>query len=159
MKDQLTGRFSETHGESKPTTPEYEAWSAMRKRCLNPKHRSFKNYGGRGITIHARWFGYGNFLTDMGRRPSPSYSLDRIDNDGNYEPENCRWATRSEQQQNKRIGLLFSSNTSGVAGVSWNSQMNKWEAYHWRQNRKIRLGYFRRFEAAVAARKTWEISR
>lgn len=80
----------------------------MRQRCLNPKHSSFKDYGGRGIAICQRWLrgdgarsGYECFFADMGQRPSKGHSIDRRDNDGNYEPSNCRWATAIEQAANK----------------------------------------------------------
>ncbi len=91
--------MSETHLHK---SVEYHAWSNMRERCRNPHHKSYANYGGRGITISPLWDTFAAFLADMGRRPDDSFSLDRIDNDGNYEPGNCRWATRSQQQQNKR---------------------------------------------------------
>jgi hypothetical protein len=82
-------------------TPAYNAWRSMRQRCGNPKCRNYPNYGGRGIVVCFRWELFDNFLADMGERP-PGRSLDRIDNNGNYEPGNCRWATHSQQQANKR---------------------------------------------------------
>lgn len=90
-----------THGESNRTS-EYRAWVNMRGRCTNPRDPGFKNYGGRGITICGRWDDYSAFLSDMGRKPGPGYSIDRVNNDGNYEPGNCRWATRDQQNSNKR---------------------------------------------------------
>src|SRR5690606_6584889 len=84
-------------------TPEYNAWSSMKSRCENPTVASNKDYGGRGIRVCDRWRdSFETFLADMGPRPSPQHSIDRIDNNGNYEPRNCRWATVLRQQRNKR---------------------------------------------------------
>jgi hypothetical protein len=83
------------------STPEYQAWASARKRCFNPRDPSYPRYGGRGITMCERWNSFEVFLEDMGARPGPGYSIDRINNDGNYEPSNCRWATGREQGGNK----------------------------------------------------------
>jgi hypothetical protein len=93
-----------THGHTRGGLkhPLYAAWAAMRQRCQNPAHHGYANYGGRGITVCERWRDFGAFLADMGERPE-GLTLDRIDNDGNYEPGNCRWATALEQRHNQRV--------------------------------------------------------
>lgn len=90
------------HGLSK--TPEYKLWQSMNSRCRNPKGESYVNYGGRGITVCQRWQdSFVAFLDDVGRRPSPELTLDRINNDGDYEPGNVRWTTRKVQAANCRL--------------------------------------------------------
>jgi hypothetical protein len=82
---------------------EYTSWRNMKQRCLNPKNKDYHHYGERGIKICDRWlYSFKNFFADMGNKPGRGYSLDRKDNDGNYEPKNCRWATRKVQMNNTR---------------------------------------------------------
>ena len=89
------------HGHSGKRTPTYFSWQNMRQRCNYPKDVNYIRYGGRGVTVCERWNTFENFIADMGERPAWR-TLDRIDPYGNYEPANCRWATRSEQEANKR---------------------------------------------------------
>lgn len=110
QKELTVARFSK-HGATtvKARWPEWNVWRAMINRCHSPKNRAFKWYGARGISVCDRWrFGDGEktgfecYIADLGRRPSPELTVDRRDNDGNYEPGNCRWATAKEQVHNSR---------------------------------------------------------
>lgn len=92
-------RFSNSHGLH--GTPIYNCWKAMMQRCTNPKHPAWEHYGGRGISVCERWLDVKHFVEDMEPRPE-GHSLDRIDTNGNYEPSNVRWATPTEQQNNRR---------------------------------------------------------
>jgi hypothetical protein len=102
-RGKVIGDFSRSHGMSKSHKMYYFIWQSMKTRCYNSKHPSFKNYGARGIKVCDQWLtDFKQFFADVGYRPSMDHSLDRIDNDGNYEPSNMRWATRSVQSQNRR---------------------------------------------------------
>lgn len=88
-------------------TPEYAAWTEMRRRCRDRSRPGWAGYGGRGITVCDRWQSYPNFLADMGERPSSNYSLERKDNDKGYGPDNCRWANKKAQANNRRNSHLI----------------------------------------------------
>lgn len=105
-----SGEFSKsnvTHGMSKTKT--YQTWQHMKARCYRVSSKDYKNWGGRGISVCERWHKFENFLEDMGECPR-GMSIDRIDNDGNYEPSNCRWATSKEQTNNTRQNVLIEYN-------------------------------------------------
>jgi hypothetical protein len=88
-----------THGGS--GSPEYKVWSGMRTRCTNPKQASFKDYGKRGINVCERWKDFSKFLEDMGLRPTPKHTIERVDNDKGYGPDNCKWLPKKDQGKNK----------------------------------------------------------
>ena len=110
-----------TYGMSR--TPEHQAWDNMKRRCFNPNHKKYPNWGGRGISVCDRWLNFENFLADMGSRPSTKYSLDRIDNDGDYCFENCRWATKAEQQNNTRYNRLITIDDVTLTIAQWSEKM------------------------------------
>ena len=112
--------YSTKHNHAKrgSVTPEYNSWRGMIERCGNPKHIGFKYYGARGVTVCERWrVSFVDFLADMGLKPSPEHTLDRIDPSGNYGPENCQWSTRAEQRLNQRP-----YNQSARVRAAWDSR-------------------------------------
>lgn len=101
-------------------TAEWIAWSSMKTRCTNPRSKPFSEYGGRGIRVCASWLAsFYNFIADLGPRPSPKHSLDRIDVNGHYEPTNVRWATRLEQAQNTRRNRLVTFRGESLCASEW----------------------------------------
>lgn len=135
--------------------PLYNTWALMHNRCENKDACDYEYYGGRGISVCERWTGengFQNFIDDMGDRPD-GFTLDRINNDLNYSPENCRWADVTTQRFNRR---LFKNNTSGVTGVSYHKGKSKWCSMISVNKKTIHLGTFADIEQAIDARKSAE---
>ena len=112
--------FSRTHGMCYRS--EYNIWLGVRARCMNPKSARYADYGGRGIRVCERWGNFENFVEDMGERPK-GYSLDRIDNDGDYCPGNCRWATRKQQANNTRANKVLQYAGQAMTEAEWARRM------------------------------------
>lgn len=109
-----------THGLSKLN--EYKIWYGMIHRCTNKNNIFFSRYGGRGISVCERWMSFDNFINDMGFRPTLNHSLDRINNDGNYYPENCRWTTQSKQLRNTSVNRLITFNGVTKCLAEWSDE-------------------------------------
>lgn len=107
------------HGHGHHGIPEYWVWNAMVQRCTNPKNECWSNYGGRGIKVCDRWRSFEQFLQDMGKRPNRRMTLERICNDGDYEPGNCQWATRVTQNRNTRRNKLIEFNGESRPLTEW----------------------------------------
>lgn len=116
------------HGNSTRTngqTSEYKAWSSMKDRCYNKNKHCYPDWGGRGIKVCERWLNnFENFLSDMGKKPSNKYSLDRIENSGNYEPTNCRWALKKQQANNTRYNKMVTYNGKTQSLALWCDELN-----------------------------------
>lgn len=113
LQKEVTAERATTHGKSRSRI--YHIWGDMVKRCTNDRHKAWRHYGGRGIVVCERWLDFENFLSDMGE-PQPGLTIERINNDGNYEPGNCRWATQAEQLRNRRNNRRITIN--GVTRVA-----------------------------------------
>jgi hypothetical protein len=139
----ITAIPGQRHGLRKE--PEYENWHNMKQRCLNPNFHGYPNYGGRGIKICQRWIdSFVNFYEDMGKRPTPSHSIDRIDNNGDYTPENCRWADKKTQIINRGWNK---NNQTGYRGVRKNR--NKWSCKIWIDYKPYSFGSYTTKEEAA----------
>lgn len=111
-------RYYHGHAKVNGKTKTYIVWKNMRARCLNPKNPAYADYGGRGISICERWNDYGNFLFDMGET-SPGLEIERMDNSKGYCPENCRWATHTEQVRNTRRNVIITINGKTMCATEW----------------------------------------
>lgn len=115
-------------------SPTYRSWQGMIMRCHNPQRKCFEYYGARGITVCEQWHDFKNFLSDMGQRPE-GLSLERINNDGNYEPNNCKWATRLEQTNNKRGNVVICRANRSMTVSQWADHLGM-DKLKWRQVKK-----------------------
>ena len=120
--------FKRTHGASGAARhgvnrSEYNCWASMFQRCENPANTNYRHYGGRGIKVCDRWRDFANFIADMGKRPTPKHTIDRIDNNGHYEPGNCRWITQAEQMNNTRRNVYLEHNGQRMTVTQWAEQL------------------------------------
>lgn len=118
-----TGRNSPTHKHGLSHGRIWNVWKDMHRRCKDPKRKGYENYGGRGIAVDPRWDDIAAFYEDMGDPPSAKHTIDRIDNDGPYSPENCRWATRRVQAQNSRRAKLLTHRGRTQPLVEWSREL------------------------------------
>ncbi len=125
-KEVRSAGINRSHGHTSRKTgasPEYATWKNMRNRCQNPNAREWDDYGGRGIKVCERWQKFENFLTDMGSKPSPGLTIERIDNSEGYAKENCIWATRGVQNRNKRNNVVLVHNGKCQTMMDWSKEL------------------------------------
>lgn len=121
LQKEDVSRRQKTHGKSR--TKEYYSWRNMLRRCYDVNSVGYENYGGRGISVCNDWHIFENFLADMGLKPE-GYSIERIDNDGNYEKNNCKWATKQEQNSNTRQNRIITYNNKTQTLEAWARELN-----------------------------------
>lgn len=125
------------HGHSRSdalATTEYRSWRMMKTRCMNPNTEYYKDWGGRGITVCERWLNsFENFLADMGEKPTKKHSIDRVDNAKGYSPENCKWSTSTEQNNNRRDNRFITHNNETLTLAEWAGRTGiKYKTLHMR---------------------------
>lgn len=148
LQREASGGKNKTHGMT--GTKVYRTWAGMKDRCTNPNNPAYKDYGGRDITVCERWLdSFENFYDDMGDVPA-GMTIERIDNNLGYSPENCKWADRTEQRLNQRNSPK--NNKDKVMGVRYKELFGKWEARIGVNKKKVQLGFFDTEEEAIAAR-------
>ena len=147
----MRNKMNYTHGMSR--TPEYRAWINMKDRCFNPNNKNYLDYGGRGIAVCDRWLNLDNFLADMGSRPTAKHSIDRIDNNADYSPKNCKWSTKAEQQNNRRYNRLITIGCVTLNIAQWTKEMGFGSGVIW-DRLKIRWS---EFDAVMTPVKTDKI--
>lgn len=147
------------HGMYK--SPEFKTWIRIKSRCYDRNLPCYVNYGGRGIIVCNRWLeSFNNFYEDMGNRPSSKHSIERKDNNGNYDPDNCKWATKTEQQRNQRCRSDSSLGVRGVRQISWMRKFVRVYSYQVRikaDGKVKQVGCFKTLEDAAKARREAEI--
>lgn len=132
LNKEKTSKLNKTHGLYKSST--YKSWFAMKQRCINKNFTNFENYGGRGIKVCDRWLKFHNFLLDMGIKPNKDYQIDRINNNGNYEINNCKWSSRIENCNNKNNNIKYNykgellsvTEISRISGIT-RSRISNWK--------------------------------
>lgn len=126
LKSETTINRCTKHGLTRrgKKAPEHNIWNHMKRRCLNPTNKAYKDYGGRGIKICEKWLNFENFYRDMGPRPSSKHSIERVNNDGNYEPDNCLWILKSDQNKNQRSNLIINYQGETKILSEWAKSLN-----------------------------------
>ena len=132
-KSTSCGCWERTTKHKMSLTPEYGTWQNIQQRCENSKNKNFSSYGGRGITVSPEWSEFDVFFADMGQRPSSDHSIERINNSKGYSKDNCKWATRSEQQRNKRSNsrVLYHGDIFVMAEFAEKFGFKRDTLYHW----------------------------